>query len=103
MKAFAMSRLAPERSRFLGLRAQLRRRAGKSSGGADAEHFFPSRPGIRGVAILGAVDHELRHAIDYVAEIKFRDAIALEVWRRVQEIDCVWDAVLDGELDRVHF
>ena len=35
-------------------------------------------------------------------EVVRRDAVALEVGRRVQEIDGVRHAVLHGELDRVH-
>ena len=54
------------------------------------------------MAVERAIDHELRHLLDHHVEVERRDAIALEVGRRVQEVDRVGHAVLDRELDRVH-
>ena len=49
-----------------------------------------------------AVDDELRHACRGRHRSSAGDAVALEVGRRVQEVDRVGHAVLDRELDRVH-
>ena len=80
-----------------------RRRADKAGGGANAEHFFPARPGIGRIAAQSAVNHEAGHAIHYMREIKFGDAVALEIGRGIQEVNGVRDAIFDGEFDGVHF
>src|SRR5579864_8710047 len=80
-----------------------RRGCGEPACRADAKHFLPARPGIRHVALESAVDDQLGHLFDYVAKIKFRDPVALEIWSWIQKIDGVGHAVLDSELDRIHF
>ena len=45
---------------------------------------------------------EPRHPVEHQVEVVVGDAVAFEVRRRVQEVDRVRHAVLDGELDRVH-
>ena len=42
------------------------------------------------------------HPLDDEIEVVRRDAVALEVGRRIEEVDRVGHAVLDGELDGVH-
>ena len=54
------------------------------------------------MAVQRAIDDEVRHLLDDVREVERRDAIALEVRRRIQVVDRVGHAVLDRELDRVH-
>src|SRR3984957_20140960 len=85
-------------------RASLRnsRRSGETACRSDAQHFFPARPGIRQVALESTVDDQIGHLFDDVAEIKFRDAVALKVGSGIQEIDGVGHALLDCELDRIH-
>ena len=50
----------------------------------------------------GAVDDQAGHFVDDVFEIKFGDAVALEIRSGIQEIDGVGDSVLDREFDGVH-
>src|SRR5579862_4399205 len=80
-----------------------RRSSGETACRTNAEHFFPSRPGICHVAFESAVDDQLGHLFDDVAEIKFGDTVALKVGSRIQEIDGIGHAVLYRELDRIHF
>src|SRR5260370_14730217 len=78
-------------------------RSRKSRRHADAEHLFPARPRIRSLAVQRAVNHQPRHFLYDLFEIEFRDAVALEIRRWIQEVDGVGHPVLDGELDGVHF
>src|SRR5467141_4689412 len=78
-------------------------RARKSGGGANAEHLFPAWPWIRSLAVQRAVNHQPRHFLHHVLEIEFRNAVALEIRRGIQEVDGVGYAVFDGELDGIHF
>src|SRR5260370_18293687 len=78
-------------------------RSRKSRRRADAEHLFPARPWIRSLAVQRPVNHQPRHFLYHLFEIKFRDAVALEIWRWIQEVDGVGHAVFNRELDGVHF
>src|SRR6202012_4236471 len=62
---------------------------------AEAEHLLPARPGIRNISVERAIDDEMRHLLDDMLEIKFGDAIALEVGRGIQEVDGPGHAVFD--------
>src|SRR2546430_10912830 len=73
-----------------------------STGLAHADHLRPARPTLLRLAVERAIDDELRHLLNRNLEIVRRDAVALEVGRRVEKIDRVRHAVLYGELDRVH-
>src|ERR1700675_2435052 len=85
-------------SRRRGMRRASRARcSGEPCRRADAQHLFPSRPGVGDIAVQRAVNHQPRHLFYYLFKIKFRDAVALEIWRRIQEIDGVGHAVLDRE------
>src|SRR6266403_1102454 len=77
-------------------------RSGKSCSCANAEHLFPPRPRVRSLAVQRAVNHQPRHFFHHVLEIKFRDAVALEIRRRIQEVDGVRHTIFNGELDGVH-
>ena len=79
------------------------RSADEAARRADAEHFFPARPGVRDFAVERAIDDEVRHLFDDMFEIKFGDAIAFEIGRGIQEVDRPGHAVFDREFDRIHF
>ena len=49
------------------------------------------------------VDDQAGHPIHHMLEIKFGDAIALEIRRGIQEVDGVRNAIFDRELDGIHF
>src|SRR5215472_13512714 len=78
-------------------------RSGESRGGADPQHFFPARPGRIALSVKSAVDHQSRHFFHDQLKIEFRDAVALEIRRGIQEVDGIGHAVLYRELDGVHF
>ena len=50
-----------------------------------------------------AIDHQPRHLFHYHLEVKLRNPVALEIWRRVQKIDRVRHVILHRKFDRVHF
>ena len=50
-----------------------------------------------------SIDHQTSHAVHHMFEIKFGDAVALEIRRRIQEVDGIRYALLDCKLDGVHF
>src|SRR5580765_3963208 len=65
-------------------------------------HLRPSRPRLLRFAAERAVNHHRAHLLDAHLEVERRDAIALEVGCRVEEIDRVRHAVFHRELDGVH-
>src|SRR5579863_5490209 len=77
-------------------------RTNKSAGGADVQHFFPPWPGTRSGSLQRAVHHQPSHLVHNVIEIKFSNAIALEIRRCVEKVNRVRNAMLDLKLDRVH-
>src|SRR6266487_1470993 len=66
-------------------------------GGAESSHLRPPRPRVLWRAVQRPVDHEVGHPLHDHIEVERRDAVALEVRRRVQEVDRVGNAVLDRE------
>src|SRR6266404_4756722 len=78
-------------------------RSCKSGGCADAKHLLPARTGMRSLAVQRAVDHQPRHLFHDVFEIKLRDAVALEIRCRIEEVDGIGHSIFYGELDGVHF
>src|SRR5580704_3344456 len=95
--------LEPRRSRRFRSCASLFWRTGETAGTADSKHLFPPRPCICGRAVQRAIDHKTSHAVYHMLEIKFGDAVALEIGRRIQEVDGVWHTLLDRKFDGVHF
>src|SRR5215469_17333594 len=82
---------------FLSCRCALGR-PGESRGGPDPQHFFPARPGRIALSVKRAVDHQSRHFFHDQLKIEFRDAVALKIRRRVQEVNGIGHAVLYREL-----
>src|SRR5215472_17205421 len=78
-------------------------RPGESRGGPDPQHFFPARPGRIALSAKSPVDHQSRHLFYDQLKIEFRDAVAFEIRRGIEEVDGIGHAVLYRELDGVHF